>query len=203
MKKFLPAVLIAILALATTANGQFTGNKYAAFDDFTIVVLPANDSLVTIEVIETGNAVPKNSLRYPPVQKSTARWIVQQWAEKQMRARAAAEYQLLVAKMREAQVKADAEDVGIASIADFAGAAVLPGFAGKWAFLVDSKRSEFEVSKNGAFTFDEGPGAIEAISAFEFLFKANGTAIRFVSADGEVFAANVGGSLYTMARLRN
>lgn len=202
MKNLIPAVLIAILASAITANAQFTGNQYADYNDFTIVVFPAGDSLVTVEIIETGNSVPKNALRYPPLQKATASWIVQRWVEKQMRARAAAEYQLLVAKMREDKVKADAEDVGIETIEGFAKSTVLPGFAGKWAFVSGSQKSEFEVSPSGAFTYEDGPGSIEAVSAFEFLFKANGASLRFVSADGEVFAAVFGGSLYTMARLK-
>lgn len=191
----------AFMAFAAASFGQFAGSQYAAYEDFNIRASPVNDTLVSVEVIDAGGGIPANSLRYPPMEKNTARWVVNQWVEKQARARAAKEYDLIIATAREKRVLSQAEALGIKGREDFTAAAILPLFEGKWKFEASGQQPrEISIDKAGSVAGLEQPGKLEARSAFEAVVASGGASITFVSGDGNTFISSFDGKFYILKK---
>ncbi|MCB0595499.1 MAG: hypothetical protein KDD28_15510 [Phaeodactylibacter sp.] len=198
MKQLLTAVFVAVAAVSF---GQFAGNLYAPYEDFNIRANPVNDTLVSVEIIEAGGNIPANSLRYPPMEKTTARWVVNQWVERQARARAAKEYELIIAKAREKRVISQAEAMGVNGSDGFTAAAILPLFEGEWIFEATGQQPrKMSIDKAGNITGLEQPGKLEARSAFEAVLASGGASMAFVSGDGNTFLSSFDSKFYILKK---
>ncbi|MCA9366777.1 hypothetical protein KC887_00730 [Candidatus Kaiserbacteria bacterium] len=179
----------------------FTAASAQPFDDMRITASAANDSMVRLEIIEVGAKLPANALKYPAMSKSEAREIVNFLVEEKARARAAAQYALLLAQQREERVLSDAKALGVLDLDQWLKSRVLPTFEGRWRFKAPGQPGrELFVSKDGKIKGAE-PGQIIAHSSFELELQSGGASMKFVSQNGKNFAAQFGADFYLLDRL--
>lgn len=162
-----------------------------------------SDSSYNVNIVQPGPA-PQNVTRYASLSLGDAISVVKTWVENKARDRAAAQYGLLLAQLAEQQAASDARAVGIDATPAAMQGILLRSFAGSWLFKAPGQQA-----RKISITADDGEvegleqeGTIVAGSAYEVTLSSGGASLRFVSKDGNIFAALFGGGVYLLERIR-
>jgi len=161
-----------------------------------------SDSSYNVEIV-LPNTYPQSVTRYASLSLNNAISVVKTWVENKARARAAAQYDLILAQLAEWQAANDAKAAGIDATPAAMQAILLRSFAGSWRFKPPGQnaRKISITADDGEIEGLEQEGTIVAGSAYEVTLSSGGASLRFVSKDGNIFAALFGGGVYILERI--